>query len=96
MIIIVVIIILIVILYNLIFIFAVDDKLFLQDLWINSFLNVIKDFDISMYNTFNDYLLTDNERNEKIKNLIQSRYIILFLGVLIFFIVFNVIKNYLN
>lgn len=95
MIIIVVIIILVAILYNLIFLLTIDDKLFLQDLWFEYFLSIIKNFDSKMYASFTDYMLTVDERSKKVKNLVKGRLIILLMIIVFCFILFNAIKKLL-
>ena len=93
--IIVAIIILVDILYHLIFLLAIDDKLFLQDLWFEYFLSFIKNFDSKMYASFTDYMLTVDERSKKVKNLVKGRLIILLMIIVFCFILFNAINKLL-
>ena len=93
--IIVAIIILVAILYNLIFLLAIDDKLFLQDLWFEYFLGIIKNFDSMMYASFTDYMLTVDERSKKVKNFVKGRLVILLMIIVFCFILFNAIKKLL-
>ena len=86
---------LLIILYNLVFILALDEKLPIQDLWFDWFLNLISSFDVSIYNFFNDNMLTVDERSKKVRNLVKGRLIILLMIIVFCFILFNAINKLL-